>query len=314
MSTCYWPVRRLRQKTCVPVDAAVLAQQLPRGGLHESQLRRAASRGAAALGQGWRCAYLGQPFRLPPPRHRETHYHAQVRHWDVPPGTQVAHQTVAFRWTPSGGTPVLVHQRADNAVARGARPPPGTDRRLARLSAPGLRRLAREASNLRRPRRGEEGFGQGCTCEYLGQPQGRGRSLRYVEDPAAWRVPPGGRRSHTKLALRWHIRPAETIVHLSLHNVLARGVRAPDHWAAGLRAARAVRRRPAAAVEPPMDRGRGGPQLMRRPAGVAVMTPEGAGQPVTRRGRSRPEWMRRPAAARVRDQELLGSCTLFSSH
>ena len=31
MSTCYWPVRRLRRKTCVPVDAAVLAQQLPRG-------------------------------------------------------------------------------------------------------------------------------------------------------------------------------------------------------------------------------------------------------------------------------------------
>ena len=251
-------------------------------GLHQSQLRRAASRGAAALGQGWRCAYLGQPFRLPPPRHRETHYHAQVRHWNVPPGARVAHQTVAFRWTPSNGTPVLVHQQASHAVARGARPPPGTNRRLARLSAPGLRRLAREASNLRCPRRGEEGFEQACTCEYLGQPQGRGRSLRYVEDPAAWRVPPGGRRSHTTLAFRWHIGPAETIVHLSLHNVLARGVRAPDHWAAGLQAAR----------------------LMRRPAGVAVVTPEDAGQPVTRRGRSRPEWMRRPAAARVRDQEL----------
>ena len=200
MSTGYWPPRRLRQKTCVPDDAADPAQQLPRGGLHESQLRRAASRGAAALGQGRRRAYLGHPFRLPPPRHRHTHYHAQVRHWDVLPGTQVAHQTVAFRWTPSNGTPVLVHQQASNAVARGARPPPGTNRRLARLSAPGLRRLAREASNLRRPRRGEEGFEQACTCEYLGQPQGRGRSLRYEEDPAAWRVPPGGRRSHAELA------------------------------------------------------------------------------------------------------------------
>ena len=203
-------------------------------GLHQSQLRRAASRGAAALGQGWRCEYLGKPVRLPPPRHRETIYKAQVRAWNVPAGARVAHQTVAFRWTPSNGTPVLVHQQASNAVARGARPPPGTNRRLARLSAPGLRRLAREASNLRCPRRGEEGFGQGCTCEYLGQPQGRGRSLRYVEDPAAWRVPPGGRRSRTKFAFRWHIGPAETIVHLSPHHVLARGVRAPDHWAAGL--------------------------------------------------------------------------------
>ena len=164
-------------------SAAVLAQQLPRGGLHESQLRRAASRGAAALGQGWRCAYLGQPYR-------QAHYHAQVRHWDVLPGTQVAHQTVAFRWTPSNGTPVLVHQRADHAVARGARPPPGTNRRLAGLSVPFLRRLAREAS----------GFRHACTCEHLGQPQGRGRSFRYVEDPAAWRVPPGGRRSHAELA------------------------------------------------------------------------------------------------------------------
>ena len=31
MTTDFWPVRRLRQKTCVPVGAAVLAQQLPHG-------------------------------------------------------------------------------------------------------------------------------------------------------------------------------------------------------------------------------------------------------------------------------------------
>ena len=152
-----------------------------------------------------------------------------------------------------------------------ARPPPGTNRRLARPNAPGLRCLAREASNLQRPRRGEEGLEQASTCEYLGEPQGRGRSLRYVEDTAAWRVPPGGRRSHTKLALRWRIGPVESVLHLSLHHVLERGVRAPDHWAAGLQAA----------------------SLMRRPTGA-----------VTKRGRNRTEWMRWPAAARVRHQDL----------
>ena len=198
-------------------------------GLHQRQLRRAASRGAAVLGRGWRCEYLGKPFRLPLPRHRETHYKAEVRHWNVPAHARVAHQTVVFRWSRSSGTPVLVHQQASKAFARGARPPPGTNRRLARLGAPGLRRLAREASNLRCPRRGEEGFGQGCTCEYLGQPQGRGRSLRYVEDAAAWRVPRSGRRNHTKVALKWRIGPSETIVHRSLHHVLERGVRAPEH-------------------------------------------------------------------------------------
>ena len=107
-------------------------------------------------------------------------------------------------------------------------------------------------------------------------------SARPAVSIQAWRVPSGGRRTHTKLAFEWHIGPAETIVHLSLHHVLERGVRAPDHWAAGLRPAR----------------------LMRRPAGVAVMTPEDAGQPVTRRRRSSPERTRRPAAAWVRDPEL----------
>ena len=190
----------------------------------------------------------------------------------MPPGTQVARQTVAFRWSPSNRTPVLVHQRADHAVARGARPPPETNRRLAKPSVPFLRRLACEAS----------GFRDGCTCLYLSQPQGCGRSLRYQEDSAAWRIPPGGRRIHAELAFRWHIGSVETIVHLLLHHVLERCARVSDHWAAGVHAA----------------------SSMRRPARVAVMTPEGAGQPITRRSRSSPERTRRPAAAWARHPEL----------
>ena len=38
MATGYWPVRRLRQKTCVPVGVAVLAQQLPRGSHSRSRV------------------------------------------------------------------------------------------------------------------------------------------------------------------------------------------------------------------------------------------------------------------------------------
>ena len=91
-----------------------------------------------------------------------------------------------------------------------------------------------------------------------------------AQDPAAWRVPAGARRSYAQLAFRWHIGSVETIVHQSLHHVLENGVRTPDHWAAGVQAA----------------------SLMRRPA-----------EAVTWRGRNRPEWMRRPAAARLRDQE-----------
>ena len=59
-------------------------------------------------------------------------------------------------------------------------------------------------------------------------------SARPAVSIQAWRVPSGGRRTHTKLAFKWHIGPAETIVHLPLHNVLARGVRAPDQIFVGI--------------------------------------------------------------------------------
>ena len=48
-------------------------------------------------GRGWRSEYLGKPSRLPPPRHRETHYIAEIRHWNVPADARVAHLPVVFR-------------------------------------------------------------------------------------------------------------------------------------------------------------------------------------------------------------------------
>ena len=93
-----------------------------------------------------------------------------------------------------------------------------------RYANPGLPGHACE--HPQRPRRGEEGSRQGCTCELPDERQDRGRSLRHVEDAAGWCVRPHGRRSHRKLSFRWHIGPADTIVHLSPHNVIASGVRA----------------------------------------------------------------------------------------
>ena len=78
------------------------------GGSPSPRARRSAAR---------HCAYLGKPFRLPPPRHIKTHYNPQVRHRNVPPGVRVAHQTAAPRWTSANGIPVPVQQQANHAVA-----------------------------------------------------------------------------------------------------------------------------------------------------------------------------------------------------